>query len=125
MRPARQGGIAVVGFLLPLLPKSAAAPGTSDGAFKLLLSSSVIAFALSASVALLQRFFASSGMFHHIKAMKFAFHELLKATALSIDVHSVITRRDESHNSLAEDESVRLRFGNPSLITSHGIHSLR
>lgn len=68
-------GVAVVSVLLPLLPKPAispASPGATDGIFKLLLSGSVIAFAISAGLALLQRFYASSGMFHHIKAMKIA-----------------------------------------------------
>jgi hypothetical protein len=68
-------GIAVVGVLLPLLPKSVSFPGAGDGTFKLLFSSSVIAFAISTSTALFQHFFASSAMFHHVKAMKIAFHD--------------------------------------------------
>lgn len=98
--------IAVVGALLPLLPK----PWPRDEIFRLLLSISVIAFAISTGLALLQRFYASSGIFHHIKAMKLASrnessldeateielrtrlgkfnvaHSLLKATAISLSV---------------------------------------
>lgn len=61
-------GIAVVGALLSL----PARPGPDDLLFKILLSCSVIAFAASTGTALLQRFFASSALFHHIKAMKMA-----------------------------------------------------
>lgn len=61
-------GIAVVGALLSF----PARPGPDDLLAKALLSSSVIVFAVSAGIALLQRFFASSAMFHHIKAMKTA-----------------------------------------------------
>ncbi len=61
-------GIAVVGALLSFPGR----PWPDDLPFKMLLSCSVIAFATSTGVALLQRFFASSAMFHHIKAMKVA-----------------------------------------------------
>lgn len=65
-------GIAVVGFLLPLLPKLSPSAGFKDGIFKSLLSSSVIIFAASTAAALFQRFYASSAMFHHVRAMKLA-----------------------------------------------------
>jgi hypothetical protein len=68
-------GVAVVGVFLQLLSKPPVSAGLTDRAFKLLFSSSVMAFAISAAVALLQRFYASSGMFHHIKAMKVAVSE--------------------------------------------------
>ena len=61
-------GIAVVGALLSLPDRS----WPDDLLFRGLLSSSVIVFAVSAGLALLQRFFSSSAMFHHIKAMKTA-----------------------------------------------------
>lgn len=61
-------GIAVVGALLSLPDR----PWPDDLLSRALLSSSVIVFAVSAGLALLQRFFASSAMFHHIKAMKTA-----------------------------------------------------
>jgi hypothetical protein len=61
-------GIAVVGALRSLPDR----PWPDDLLFKILLSCSVIAFAASTGTALLQRFFASSALFHHIKAMKMA-----------------------------------------------------
>lgn len=61
--------IAVVGALLTMLTR----PWPDDLPFKLLIASSVVVFALSISLALLQRFYASSAMFHHIKAMKMAY----------------------------------------------------
>ncbi|MCF8052776.1 MAG: hypothetical protein K9L59_16160 [Desulfobacterales bacterium] len=65
-------GIAVVGVFLPLIEKGPAAKALTDAPFEVLLASSTIAFALSAGVALLQQFYANSGMFHHMKAMKLA-----------------------------------------------------
>jgi hypothetical protein len=65
-------GIAVVGFLLPLLPKLRPCGDLADGLFKFLLSTSVTVFALSAAATLFQRYYASGAMFHHIKAMKLA-----------------------------------------------------
>lgn len=64
-------GIAVVGALLSLPARS----WPDDFLFKALLSGSVIVFAICSGAALLQRFFASSAMFHHIKAMKIASRE--------------------------------------------------
>lgn len=61
-------GIAVVGALLSF----PARPWPDDLPFKTLLCLSVVGFAASAGVALLQRFFASGAMFHHMKAMKVA-----------------------------------------------------
>lgn len=66
-------GMAVVGVFLPLLDRAAALAALTDWLFKTLLGASTIAFAASAGFALLQQFFASGGMFHHIKAMKIAF----------------------------------------------------
>jgi hypothetical protein len=60
--------IAVVGALLSVPTR----PWPDDLAFKLLISASVVVFAFSAGLALLQRFFSSSAMFHHIKALKAA-----------------------------------------------------
>ena len=68
-------GVAVVGVFLQLLSKTPISAGLTDRPFKLLFSFSVVAFAISAAVALFQRFYASSGMFHHIKAMKIATSE--------------------------------------------------
>ena len=65
-------GIAVVGFLLPLLPKLRPCGDLADGLFKLMLSTSVTVFALSTAATLFQRYHASGAMFHHIKAMKLA-----------------------------------------------------
>ena len=65
-------GIAVVGFLLPLLPKLRPCGDLADGLFKFLLSTSVTVFALSTAAILFQRYYASGAMFHHIKAMKLA-----------------------------------------------------
>ena len=66
-------GIAVVGVFFSLLDKTAANKALTDPYFKIYLAASTIAFAVSAGVALLQQFFSSSGMFHHIKAMKIAY----------------------------------------------------
>lgn len=60
--------IAVVGALVSI----PARPWPDDLAFKLLISASVVLFAFSTGLALLQRFFASSAMFHHVKALKTA-----------------------------------------------------
>ncbi len=65
-------GIAAVGVFLQLLDKTVALAAVTDWVFKALLGASTIAFAASAGFALLQHFFASSGMFHHIKSMKIA-----------------------------------------------------
>lgn len=64
-------GIAVVGVLVSF----PAWPWPNDLPFRVLLSCAVIALGISAGTALLQRFFASSAMFHHIKAMKIASYE--------------------------------------------------
>lgn len=61
-------GIAVVGALLSFPDKA----WPDDLLFKIFLSSSVAVLAIAAGTALLQRFYASSAMFHHIKAMKVA-----------------------------------------------------
>jgi hypothetical protein len=92
-------GIAVVGVLLPLLPKQSS--GAADSVFKLLLAASVMSFAIAAAAALLQRFFASSGMFHHIKAMKIAFHSdpsLDKAT--DRELHTRLSQFIRAHTLL-------------------------
>ncbi|MCL4315414.1 MAG: hypothetical protein M1527_00815 [Gammaproteobacteria bacterium] len=47
----------------------------SDGRLQMLISGSVIAFALTVLFALLERFYASGAMFHHVKAMKLLQHE--------------------------------------------------
>lgn len=78
-------GIAVVGALLTIPTR----PWPDDLLFRLLLSFSVVVFAFSTSLALLQRFFASSAMFHHIKAMKVA-HSSDVTLAESVDVEIAI-----------------------------------
>ena len=65
-------GIAVVGFLLANIPKG---PGPleqtlKDTAVKVLFSAAVVAFALAVGAALLQRFYASGAMFHHLQVIK-------------------------------------------------------
>jgi hypothetical protein len=81
-------GIAVVGFLLPLLPKLRPYGDPAGGLFKLLLSSSVSVFALSTAATLFQRYYASGAMFHHIKAMKLA----------SLDAPSMVEQIQEDLN---------------------------
>jgi hypothetical protein len=64
------GGIAVVGFLLANFPKERLERVLDDGALRVLFSASVVAFALSVASALLQRFYASGAMFHHLQVIK-------------------------------------------------------
>ena len=104
-------GIAVVGFLLPLLPKLAPFTGFADGIFKALLSSSVIVFAASTAAALFQRFYASSAMFHHIKAIKLASRKeslLSDAIAMQLDIR---TRKFACAHSLLKATSIFLFAG--------------
>jgi hypothetical protein len=63
-------GIAVVGFLLANIPEAHLTLALRDPILKFLLSASVVAFAVSVGCALLQRFYASAAMFHHMKVMK-------------------------------------------------------
>ncbi len=65
------GGVAVVGFLLADFPESQLGLGLQDVAVRVLFSASVIAFAASVAAALLQRFYASGALFHHIQTVKF------------------------------------------------------
>lgn len=64
------GGIAVIGFLLVNFPKSELQRGLNDSLVATLISVSVITFALSVGAALLQRFYASGAMFHHLQVLK-------------------------------------------------------
>ena len=63
-------GIAVVGFLLANLPKSQLEHALNDTSVRLLFSAAVVAFALAVGAALLQRFYASGAMFHHLQVIK-------------------------------------------------------
>ena len=63
-------GIAVVGFLLANFPKGPLAQSLKDTAVKVLFSAAVVAFALAVGAALLQRFYASGAMFHHLQVIK-------------------------------------------------------
>lgn len=89
------GGIAVVGVFLPLLDKVAAVAALTDWLFRTLLAASTVAFAVSAGIAVLQQFFASAGMFHHIKAMKIAFR---KEPALAADLDENLAIRLDRFN---------------------------
>lgn len=64
------GGIAVVGFLLVNFPKGQFENILNDTFVKVLFSVSVVACALSVAAALLQRFYASGAMFHHLQVIK-------------------------------------------------------
>lgn len=64
------GGIAVVGFLLANFPESQLEQGLRDMPVRVLFSASVVAFALSAAAALLQRFYAAGALFHHLQVIK-------------------------------------------------------
>ncbi len=64
------GGIAVVGFLLANLPKGQLEQSLKDIPVKVLFSAAVVAFAFSVAVSLLQRFYASSALFHHLQVIK-------------------------------------------------------
>lgn len=78
-------GIAVVGFFLTKISTDPSAHAASN-ALKLWLSSAVLACVLSTLFSLLQAFFASGAMFHHIKAIKLlqledqALNDALKGT---------------------------------------------
>ena len=65
-------GIAVVGFLLVNFPESEMGLALKDMPVKVLFSASVAAFGLSVAAALLQRFYASGALFHHLQVMKLA-----------------------------------------------------
>lgn len=64
------GGIAVIGFLLAHFPDARLDRVLDDRTIVVLFSASAVAFALSAASALLQRFIASGGMFHHLQVVK-------------------------------------------------------
>jgi hypothetical protein len=64
------GGIAVVGFLLANFPKGPLEQSLNDKSVRILFSATVVAFALAAGAALLQRFYASGAMFHHLQVIK-------------------------------------------------------
>jgi hypothetical protein len=64
------GGIAVVGFLLAHFPAKRLESVLDDTYVAVLFSASVVAFALSVSFALLQRFYAAGAMFHHLHVIK-------------------------------------------------------
>ncbi|MDP1679115.1 MAG: hypothetical protein Q8L02_03170 [Candidatus Nitrotoga sp.] len=69
------GGIAVVGFLLAHFPEERLERILDDMAVGVLFSASVVAFALSVASALLQRFYASGAMFHHLHVIKLSLLE--------------------------------------------------
>ncbi len=64
------GGIAVVGFLLANFPETQLQQSLKDMPVRALFSASVVAFALAAAAALLQRFYAAGALFHHLQAIK-------------------------------------------------------
>jgi hypothetical protein len=104
------GGIAVIGFLLAHFPETRLERVLDNTGVETLFSASVVAFALSAASALLQRFYAAGAMFHHLQVIKLSLlndpsaegdisenmmlrtrkfiqaHALLKATALLLVV---------------------------------------
>lgn len=88
-------GIAVVGFFLTnALAKT---PVNSEcNTLKLSLSGAVLACVLSTLFSLLQAFFASGAMFHHIKAIKLT---RLKDQSLNDALKDSINARDEKHDS--------------------------
>ena len=111
-------GVAVVGIFLPLLPKLAACSGHTDGAFKLLFSSSVVAFAVSAAIALFQRFYASSAMFHHMKAMKLALgNDPALIEAIDIELGTRLSKFTRAH-SLLKATAILLSAGAGLLATA-------
>ena len=64
------GGIAIVGFLLANFPASQLQQSLKDIPIRVLFSATVVAFALSATASLLQRFYAGSALFHHLQVIK-------------------------------------------------------
>jgi len=95
------GGIAVVGFLLAHFPEKRLDRVLDDPAVRLLFSASVIAFALSVASALLQRFYASGAMFHHLHVIKLSLLEESLAGA-ERDRHMLLRTRKfmQSHSLL-------------------------
>jgi hypothetical protein len=65
-------GVAVIGFLLANFPKGPLKHALHDTPVKVFFSGAVIAFTLSVGFALLQRFQASSALFHHFQVLKFS-----------------------------------------------------
>ncbi len=63
-------GIAVIGFLLANFPKERLEHVLDDASIRILFCASVVAFALSVGLALLQRFQAGGAMFHHLHVIK-------------------------------------------------------
>jgi hypothetical protein len=72
-------GVAVLGFLLAHFPDERLNRILNDSGLRFLLVASVIAFGLSVGIALLQRFYANSAMFHHLQVIKFISLEDQKA----------------------------------------------
>lgn len=88
-------GIAVVGFFLTnVLAKF---PVNSEcNTLKLSLSGAVLACVLSTLLSLLQAFFASGAMFHHIKAIKLT---RLKDQSLNDALKETLSTKEAKHNS--------------------------
>jgi hypothetical protein len=90
------GGIAVVGFLLAHFPEKRLDRVLDDAVVRLLFSASVIAFALSGASALLQRFYASGAMFHHLHVIKLSLLDESLAEA-ERDRHMLLRTRKFLH----------------------------
>ena len=95
------GGIAVVGFLLANFPKGHLEHSMNDVPVRVFFSASVVAFALSVAAALLQRFHASSAMFHHLQVIKFLMLEDASLeTAIENDMRRRTTKFYHAHTLL-------------------------
>jgi hypothetical protein len=84
------GGVAIVGFLLAHFPEERLDRVLDDSTIGILFSASVVAFALSAASALLQRFYAAGAMFHHFHAIKLS---LLKDPSADEEIASHLNIR--------------------------------
>ena len=88
-------GIAVVGFsLTKILPNFSG--HLASNTFKLCLSCAVLACVLSTLFSLLQAFFASGAMFHHIQAIKLT---QINGQALIDDALKEVSTRKAKHRS--------------------------
>lgn len=63
-------GIAVIGFLLANIPEGKAGKVFSDATLMIFVTGSVTAFTVVVLFVLLQTFYASGAMFHHLKCIK-------------------------------------------------------
>lgn len=95
------GGIAIVGFLLANFPSSQLQQSLKDIPIRALFSASVVAFALSAAAALLQRFYAGGALFHHFQVIKLLLlGDTLPQSEVDMNVDIRTTKFMQAHSLL-------------------------